>query len=185
MKKLTRFMALTMVLCMMFSSVAFAAEDETVERTVTLDELNIDMEDVASMMEGASIQGSNSINAPAAPLSEFYVYAVYSEDQPDGEIIQRSGSFYQTATTLDHGGSWLIVVTLEVGYAGTRSATFRNSAMKLEEREPLDFDGDSIIDGYLCFWTYEGDFTNGMFSASSKSINSPWNTMQINFFNIR
>lgn len=185
MKKLTRFMALTMVLCMMFSNVAFAAEEDIAERPIALDELNIDMENVASMTESASIQGSNSIKAPAPPLTEFYVYAVYSENQPDGEIIQRSGSFYQTATTLDHGGSWLIVVTLEVGYAGTRSATFRNSAMKLEEREPLDFDGDGIIDGYLCFWTYEGDFTNGMFSASSKSVNSPWNTMQINFFNIR
>lgn len=185
MKKLTRAISLVMVLCMMFSTVAFAAEDETVEKPTTLDELNLDMEDVASMMESASIQGSNSVNASAPPLTEFYIYGVYSENQPDGERIQRSGSFYQTATMLDHGGSWLIVITIEVGYAGSRFAYFKNSPMKLADKDPLDFDGDSIIDGYACYWLYEGDFTNGMFRANSKSANSPWNTMSIPDFNIR
>lgn len=185
MKKLTRLMALTMMLSMMFSTVAFAAEDETVARSAALDELNINMEEVASMVEDASIQGGNSVNTPAAPLSEFYVAAVFSENQPDGEIIQHTGSFYQTATRLDHGGSWLTVVTVEVGYAGTRSATFRSSSMKLDKTERFDIEGDRIVDGYLCYWTYKGDFTGGMFSAKSKSINSPWNTMQINQFYIQ
>ncbi len=155
------------------------------EKPVDLDDLNLDMENVALMMEDMSAQGNNSIKTPAAPLTDFYIYGVYSEDQPDGERIQHSGSFYQTATALDHGGSWLVVITIEVGYAGRRFAYFKNSPMQLADKDSLDFDGDSIIDGYACYWLYEGDFTNGMFKANSKSINSPWNTENIPNFNIR
>lgn len=162
MKKVTRMMALVMAFCMMFSTVAFAAEKEDV-----------------------AIQGDYSVYAPAPPLTQFYIYAVYSENQPDGEEIQHSSSFYQTATMLDHGGSWLRVVTYELGYAGSRFAYFNNSPMTLEDTIGFDLDGDNIIDGYYCIWLYRGNFTNGIFSANSRSANSPWNTMSIPNFNIR
>lgn len=164
MKKLLKSIALTMVLCMMFSTVAFAAEKEGADGT---------------------LMGGFSTYAAAPKLTQFKIYAVYSEDQPEGEFIQNSSTIYQTATMLDHGGSWLRVVTYEYGYAGTRTATFKNISMKRESVQGFDLDGDSIIDGYLVTWLYEGDFTNGLFSASSKSINSPWNTMYITNFNIR
>lgn len=164
MKKLLKSIALTMVLCMMFSTVAFAAEKEDADGT---------------------LMGVYSINAPAPKLTQFRVYAVFSENQPNGEYIQNSSTVYQTATMLDHGGSWLRVVTLEYGYAGTRTATFKNTPMTRESVQGYDDDGDRIIDYYLVTWLYEGDFTNGLFSATSKSVNSPWNTMYITNFNIR
>ncbi len=162
MKKVTRTIALALVFCMMFSNVVFAAEkgDETA-------------------------QGDFSTRAAAPPLTEFYVYEVYSEDQPAGEIIQHSSSVYPTATVLDYGGSWLRVTTFELGYAKSRVATLNNMSMKRERIQSVDLDGDRIIDGYFVTWLYEGDFTSGYFSANSKSANSPWNTMYITNFRIR
>ncbi len=162
MKKGTRTIALILVFSMMFSSAAFAAEKE--------DE---------------TAQGDFSTYAAAPPLTQFYVHEVYSEDQPEGEIIQHSSSFYPTATVLDHGGSWLRITTFELGYAKTRVATFNNSSMKRESIQSVDLDGDRIIDGYFVTWLYEGDITSGYFSANSKSANSPWNTMYITNFRIR
>ena len=164
MRKVTKIATLVMAFCMLFSTTAFAAE-----------------KDGADVMP----QGESSTYAPAPALTEFYIYYVYSEDQPDGEYIQHTGSFYQTATALDHGGSWLRIVTYEHGYAGTRTAKFKNTSMKLEKTEGFDEDGDRIIDGYLCTWLYTGEFYTGLFSATSKSANSPWNTMNITNFNIR
>ena len=162
MKKVTRTIALALVFCMMFSNVVFAAEkgDKTAH-------------------------GDFSTRAAASPLTEFYVYEVYSEDQPAGEIIQHSSSVYPTATVLDHGGSWLRVTTFELGYAKSRVATLNNMSMKRERIQSVDLDGDRIIDGYFVTWLYEGDFTSGYFSANSKSANSPWNTMYITNFRIR
>lgn len=162
MKRITKTIALMLVVCTMFSNVAFAAEKE-----------------------GETAQDDFSTRAAAPPLTEFYVYEVASEDQPGGEIIQHSSSFYPTATVLDHGGSWLRVTTFELGYAKSRVATFKNMTMKRERIQSVDLDGDRIIDGYYVTWLYEGDITSGYYSANSKSANSPWNTMYITNFRIR
>lgn len=162
MKKITRSIALVLVFCMMFSNVALAAEKE-----------------------GESVQGGLSTYAAAPPLTEFYVYSVSSEDQPDGEVIQHSSTVYPTATVQDHGGSWLRVTTFEMGYASSRVATYNNISMKRERIQSVDLDGDRIIDGYFVTWLYEGNFSSGYFSANSKSANSPWNTMYITNFRIR
>ncbi len=162
MKKITKTIALMLVVCTMFSNVAFAAEKE-----------------------GETAQDDFSTRAAAPPLTEFYVHGVASEDHPNGEIIQHSSSFYPTATVLDHGGSWLRVTTFELGYAKSRVATFNNKSMERERIQSVDLDGDRIIDGYFVTWLYEGDITSGYFSANSKSANSPWNTMYITNFRIR
>ncbi|EOS77770.1 hypothetical protein C819_00881 [Lachnospiraceae bacterium 10-1] len=120
----------------------------------------------------------------AAPaLTQFYVYSVSSE-KGGTEVIQRSGSFAQVGTTLDHGGTWLEVETIEIGYAKTRSATLNSTNMTLKSKKAIDLDNDRIIDGWACVWRYENSygFEAGTFKASSKSANSPWNTMNITFY---
>ena len=121
--------------------------------------------------------------AAAPALTQFYVNSVTSE-KGGTEIIERSGSFAQVGTMLDHGGTWLEVVTTEIGYAKTRSATFNNVNMTLVSKEAIDIDNDRIIDGWLCVWRYENSygFEAGTFKASSKSANSPWNTMSTTFY---
>lgn len=113
----------------------------------------------------------------AAPaLTQFYVYSVSSE-KGGTEVIQRSGSFAQVGTTLDPGGTWLEVETIEIGYAKTRSATLNSTNMTLKSKKAIDLDNDRIIDGWACVWRYENSygFEAGTFKASSKSANSPWN----------
>ncbi len=170
MKRITKIMALSLVLCMMFSTVAFAAENEDV--------LTTSEESPFEVM----IDGSAKPSAP--PLTDFYVWGVQSSDHPTIEQIQYTSSFFPVSTTENHGGTWLKVYVVEVGYAGQRFAYFNNSLMSLNNTYPLDFDGDNIIDGYICEWLYQGNFTNGTFKANSKSTNYPWNTMYISSFNI-
>ena len=155
---------------MMFSTVAFAAENET---------------SVSDGIEVSEADVSGPKKAPAAPLTQFYILGVSSSDHTDIEIIQYSSSFYPVSTVDDHGGTWLRVYTVEIGYAGQRFAYFNNSLMTLEDTQGVDLNNDSIIDGYICTWLYQGSFTNGTFKANSKSVNSPWNTMYISNFNIR
>lgn len=121
--------------------------------------------------------------AAAPALTQFYVYSVSSE-KGGTEVIQRSGSFAQVGTTVDHGGTWLEVETIEIGYAKTRSATLNSTNMTLKSKKAIDLDNDRIIDGWDCVWRYENSygFETGTFKASSKSANSPWNTMNITFY---
>lgn len=121
--------------------------------------------------------------AAAPALTQFYVNSV-SFEKGGTETIERSGSFAQVGTRLDHGGTWLEVETVEIGYAKTRSATFNNVNMTLKTKRAIDLDNDRIIDGWACVWRYENSygFEAGTFKASSKSANSPWNTMNITFY---
>lgn len=120
--------------------------------------------------------------ASAPPLTQFFVYAVSSQNG-GRELIDHSGSFAQVGTRNDHGGTWLEVETVEIGYAKTRSATFNNNSMTLKSKTAIDLDNDRVVDGWLCVWRYENayGFESGTFKASSISSNSPWNTMNITF----
>lgn len=183
MKKMMKILAFVLTLSMMFSSVAYAAEEDTVDASKS-QYYGIDLDDLIVESGYTVVDSSEISRGPAAPLTNFILGAVYSENQPTGEIIQYSSSFYPTSTTLDHGGSWLAVITIEVGYAGQRYAYFNNTLMTLEDIQGFDSDGDSIIDGYYCLWGYENNFISGTFRANSTSVNYPWNTMYISNFTI-
>lgn len=73
---------------------------------------------------------------------------------------------------------------VEIGYAITRSAIINNVNITLKSKEAIDIDNDRIIDGWLCVWRYDDSYgyEAGTFKASSKSANSPWNTMNITFY---
>lgn len=111
--------------------------------------------------------------APAPPLTDIRVLLVSSEQAGD-ETIRAN----QTTTSLDHGGSWIQVVTYEEGYASSRKATFNGYSMDLTDFQLVDTDGDRIGDGFQCLWTDKSSFTSGQFMSEATSSNYPWNTMQ-------
>lgn len=120
--------------------------------------------------------------APAPALTSFELYAIYSEKAGE-EVISHSSSSMQVGSILDHGGTWFQAITVEVGYAKARFAYFNGMQMTLTDTEPIDFNNDRIVDGYLCLWTYEGsEYEAGTFTANSTSANSPWNTMSLRFY---
>lgn len=115
--------------------------------------------------------------APAPPLTQFSLYLINSEKAGQEEITPG-----QVGSRLDHGGTWFQAITIEIGYAKTRFAYFKNMNMTLTDKATIDLDNDSIVDGYICLWTYEGpEYETGIFSANSTSANSPWNTMSLSF----
>lgn len=115
--------------------------------------------------------------APAPALTEFYVYSVSSEKAGE-EIIASSG-----VTTLEHGGTWLRIVTIESGYAKSRSATFNGESMTLTDKQAIDIDNDGIIDGWICIWEYRNSdgFESGICRFILTSANAPWNTINVTF----
>lgn len=121
--------------------------------------------------------------APAPALTQFYVDSVASEKCAI-EYISHSGTTAQVGTKEDHGGTWIEITTVEMGYAKSRTATFNNNSMTLKSKKGIDTDNDGIIDGWTCVWRYENayGFETGTFKASSTSANSPWNTMNITFY---
>lgn len=68
------------------------------------------------------------------------------------------------------------VVTIEYGYGYDRIAKMCGSTVPLRRRDPLDTDGDRIVDGHICYWDCTG-YNSGQFTYQNTSTNSPWNTM--------
>lgn len=124
--------------------------------------------------------------APAPQLTSFKIVKVASQNGGI-EAINNSSTMYIVSTSNDHGGTWLEVTIEEIGYAGYRQATFNGNSMTLISTTPIDNNNDSIIDGYECTWRYSSStgFTNGTFTASSKSVNYPYTTKTISYFNIK
>ncbi|MBD5535936.1 MAG: DUF4879 domain-containing protein [Lachnospiraceae bacterium] len=157
-----------------------AAEAGNNEKINSLSE--IDLGEYEQYLIDDEEQVTDKTRVAAPPLTSFKLYAINSE-KAGIEYISTSSSFAQVGSTLDHGGTWFQAVTIETGYAKTRYAYFNNIRMTLTGTEGFDVDGDRVIDGYFCVWTYEGNsYEAGTFTANSTSANSPWNTMNMTFY---
>jgi hypothetical protein len=128
---------------------------------------------------GTSILGGAVTNvsaAPAPPLSSVKVVKV--ESQQGGIEYINSNSF---STVNDHGGSYLYISTVEIGYGQFNRAEMNGSQLKSKESKRLDFDGDRTIDGWEYKWDASGQ-QNGTFSYQSTSINFPRNTLSTSIY---
>jgi len=126
-------------------------------------------EDIEEMRENCPVSGVT--RAPADPVSYVGVIQVRStlggfEDIPA----------YQYSTTVNHGGAEMYVVTQENGY-GRDYATYAGMEVEIIDSGSLDFNNDSIVDGWLYLWDLSGISESGRFQYQSTSYNSPWNTM--------
>lgn len=113
-----------------------------------------------------------SLAAPAPALSYLEVTGVISSQSPSIENISR----YQFSTTNDHGGAELYIRTIEYGYGYSRVAKMNGTVLPLYSSSTFDSNGDSIVDGYVCWWNASG-YNSGTFTYQNTSTNSPWNTM--------
>lgn len=112
---------------------------------------------------------------PAPPLTELYVYAVASEQ---GGIEYISSS--QVSTLENHGGAWMYVYTVEIGYGTGRIAKMNTVSLTEASSQPIT-DSSSIIVGWFRAWDASG-FDGGNFTYQSRSINYPHNTMSTSLF---
>lgn len=158
-----------------------SAAEQQIAKANSFEEINIG-EYAQYIMDKEVQEPGIQPKAPAPALTSFELYAIYLEKAGE-EVISHLSSSMQVGSTLDHGGTWFQAITVEVGYAKTRFAYFNGIQMTLTATEPLDFNNDRIVDGYLCLWTYEGsEYEAGAFTANSTSANSPWNTMSLRFY---
>lgn len=145
-------LALTIVMSVPMSLNALAAQDNTTQTHKPATSI----EKLLGSDFGEVFSEEKESRAPAPALSAVYVYLVNSE-QAGKEFI----SPYQYATKLDHGGSWIQMITLDVGYAGSNDARFEGHQMSLIDVVPVDTNGDSILDGYLKLWTLDVNYDSG------------------------
>ena len=108
-------------------------------------------------------------------------------------VLSASGGWesigaYQMATSRDHGGGSLRVVTEEVGYGTVlvarmngillpASANYQNESICFNGRAATTrcSPGQTVV-GYRRYWKLDGN-QRGTFSYQNTSMNSPWNTM--------
>lgn len=111
----------------------------------------------------------------APPLTDMWVVRVES-------ILggRENLTGYEYITQFDHGGNVLQVITCEIGYKATNSATFMGNKMRYLQSSPIDIDGDRIYDGFLYLWESNFSFTTGQFFSESTSANAPQNTLSTN-----
>ena len=108
-------------------------------------------------------------------------------------VLSASGGWesigaYQMATSRDHGGGSLRVVTEEIGYGNVlvarmngillpASANYQNESICFNGRAATTrcSSGQTVV-GYRRYWKLDGN-QRGTFSYQNTSMNSPWNTM--------
>lgn len=126
----------------------------------------------------------------APPISLVIINRVFSEIHPLGEKINR----YQQETKLHHGGSFVRVSTIEIGYGTQLSATMNHKQLPINsiiQTLPLckDFSGNihycrknELIVGFERYWDVSTD-KQGQFFYQLISINFPYN-IESTFINI-
>lgn len=130
-------------------------------------------QDLAQANGGSELQseGTVSIQASAPPLTYLEVYAVISSQHPTYEYISQN----QFSTVNDHGGAEMYVVTVELGYGGSRVAQMNGGYLSEIQNQAI-VDSSGAIVGWYRWWNASG-YQNGYFTYQSTSLNYPWNTM--------
>jgi len=95
-------------------------------------------------------------NVLAGPAPESYYWDVRYVDSTLGGWEDTYG---KSITTENHGGTVRAYV-LVGGYSNSILATFNNSVMQMTDSEPVDFNGDNIIDGFWYEFTGTGNSGN-------------------------
>ncbi|MBI3286285.1 MAG: DUF4879 domain-containing protein [Burkholderiales bacterium] len=129
----------------------------------------------------------DEVQTLAAPALTFLqVDYVYSQKWGSYEPV----SGHQTSTVNDHGGSWLWIITDELGYGDNPVATWNGGQVSLAKnfvtqsicvnwaRTGYDIPcqaGQTVV-GFRKYWDFTGN-ESGVFTYQNQSTNSPWNTM--------
>jgi len=140
------------------------------------------------LMDNAQINfGAPPLVTAASPLTNIQVYAIRSANCG----LEHTARLM--ATRCDHGGEWLRVAILEIGY-GVNPIVWMNGKVLPDSaqysRTPVCITGGyykwpcasgQTVVGYLNEYNLDGD-QGGIFRYQNTSINTPWNTipMQIN-----
>ena len=115
--------------------------------------------------------------ASVPPLRYLEVYAARSSNHPNYEYFSPN----QLSSLQDHGGTVVQIVTEEIGYGYSRTAKLNGIKLKELASQFIDYDGDTIVDGWYTWWDANG-YENGTFNYQNKSTNYPWNLMSDNMY---
>lgn len=108
---------------------------------------------------------------PAPPITSVQVYAVASQHSAAWSYTHP----YQFSTQ-GEGGSWVCVVTQEIGYGQPISATLNGYlGTQLTQYNQAIIQNGSIV-GWYRYWYFQGANLNGEFVYNVRSINSPFTT---------
>ena len=111
-----------------------------------------------------------STRAPASPLSYLEVYAAISSNYPTYEYFGQT----QFTSAMDHGGSQLYIVTVEIGYGFSPIAKIVGNTLTQVQQQPIT--DNSVVVGYFRWWDANG-YQGGQFTYQNRSVNYPYNTM--------
>ncbi len=110
------------------------------------------------------------ILGPAPPVTYLEFAYVISELYPNWEYI----SPYQYATLNDHGGSWMYLAVVQIGY-GYDYANMNGSTLPKVYSYPLTNSYGTVY-GWINFYEASG-YQSGQASVQATSMNYPYNTL--------
>ncbi|KAF2149364.1 hypothetical protein K461DRAFT_281725 [Myriangium duriaei CBS 260.36] len=131
-----------------------------------------------------TLPGRLHVRAPAPPLSQMWVYAVYASPSCGWEYMTTRG---QVSTTCAHSGTTLRVAVMEIGYGSGPSASLGGALPRSANYQSTPVcvvngyytfpcPAGSTVVGFLQYWNADGR-PAANFATSDTSINSPFNTL--------
>ncbi|WP_165789459.1 DUF4879 domain-containing protein [Billgrantia endophytica] len=151
---------------------------------VAIEEL--ESEGVQAEFDAVADTDESAPRQPASPLTEMWVFAVYSSDCGDWEIFPSPGTL---STSCGHGGASLRAAVLEVGYGSNPIAWYQGgqlpSSANYETELWCDQGGGVLapcspgqtVAAFLRYYNLDGSSVSGIFAYQNTSTNSPWNTL--------
>jgi hypothetical protein len=125
------------------------------------------------------------LKAAAPPLTQLYMWAVQSSQQPQGEYMTQ---LYQGSTVLNHGGAQMFGYVWVIGYGQNTHSTMNGANAPIVESRTLCYTttwvlcaAGQTVKGFLNKVDLSG-YQNGLFAFSQTSQTSPWNTMQASIY---
>ncbi len=116
-------------------------------------------------------EGQVTAFAPAPNLSSVKVVGVCSDNHRRlrGYDCEAVSGYY--STSVDHGGTWMQVITDEIGYRSWGQATLAGSVLQELGNQPIYYSGSNTIAGWRRWWKADG-YQGGQFVYTASSINS-------------
>ena len=116
-------------------------------------------------------QGRVTAFGPAPNLSSVKVVAVCSDYFLQSTGYQCEGVSGLYSTSYDHGGTWMQIITQEIGYRSWGQATLLGSTLQEIGSQPIYYTGTNTIAGWQRWWRADG-YQSGQFVYTASSINA-------------
>lgn len=162
---------LTIILSIILTGCNLSTDYSETKNSIDFDQITKMINQYDYRSEEATFPEFEITRVSLSPLTHLIIYTVTSEKYQNENTVGKS------ITQFDHGGSYMGIITLEIGNALTDYAHFNGKAVKEIDRAIYDPNNDKVADGWIYLWDASG-YESGTFEIQCTSLVSPRNTLR-------